>query len=183
LLLALSGSAEATLPSTDELQIVSDPLGASAVVMPDGARCTTPCRMTLERLSDHVVEISKPGYETTSVRVGPERERFWAVQYLTPNPVRVVLKSSVSPNAVAAPSAAQSLPEPAASLDNCIQPSVVDREVCLGRLKLALPREIVEAVLGPPDGTTRDGTTLRYRDRYLRFDADGRLAEITDKPQ
>ena len=183
LLLALSGVAEAALPSTDDLQIVSDPLGASAMVMPEGVRCTTPCRMTLERMRDHVVEISKPGYESASVRVEPASERLWTEQYLTPNPVRVVLKRSVPSNTVAASPIVPPLPEPVASLDNCIQPSVVDREACLGRLKLTMPRELVEVVLGPPDGATRDGTTLRYGDRYLKFDADDRLVAISDKAQ
>jgi hypothetical protein len=182
-LLALSGSADAAHPSTDELQIVSDPLGASALVTPDGARCTTPCRVVLARLREHVVEISKPGYGTVSVRIEVGSDRFWSERYLTPNPVRVVLKRSDPSPAVADPSAAPPLPEPVASLENCIQPSVVDREACFGRLKLRMPRDLVETVLGPPDGTTRDGTTLRYGDRYLKFDADGRLAEISDKPQ
>lgn len=78
------------------------------------------------------------------------------------------------------------LPEPppaSASLDNCIQPSVVDREACRGRIRLGIDRTEVETVLGPPDGTTRDGAIAQYGDRYLKFDGDDRLVQISDQPQ
>jgi hypothetical protein len=38
------------------------------------------------------------------------------------------------------------------------------------------------ALLGQPDGTSRDGTTFRYGDRYLKFDAAEKLIRISDKP-
>jgi dipeptidyl aminopeptidase/acylaminoacyl peptidase len=74
-------------------------------------------------------------------------------------------------------------PPASASLDNCIQPSVVDREACRGRIRIGIDRAEVEAVLGPPDATTRDRARAQYGDRYLKFDAHGKLMQISDQPQ
>lgn len=80
------------------------------------------------------------------------------------------------------PQALPEAPPAVASLDNCIQPAAVDRETCLGRIRIGMSRGEVEAVLGPADATTRDGTTVQYGDRYLKFDGEGKLVKLSDEP-
>jgi len=188
-LLALCGPVQAAArDSTDDLIIESDPPGASVDVKPDGIHCKTPCDIKLARLFDYELEIDKAGYATVSVRVQAGSNQPRAEKHLTPNPVRVTLVQTgplpqePAPEVKPPTSSPPPLPEPVASLDNCIQPAAVDREACLGRIRLQMPRSDIEVVLGPPDGTSRDGTTLRYGDRFLKLDAAGRLAKISAEP-
>jgi hypothetical protein len=175
---------------TDELHIDSDPTGAAVLIKPDMIRCVTPCTLKLARLLDYVVEVSKPGYATEGVTIKAGSNQPRAERHLKPNPVLVTLTRTgpLPPPAEPAEPAAPPkppvpLPEPFASLDNCIQPAAVDRETCRGRIRLQMPRDVVEAVLGPPDATSRDESTLRYGDRYLQFDAAGLLVKISDQAQ
>lgn len=64
--LFLSGCATITTGPTQKVPVTSNPTGAFAKV--DGAMAAvTPTIFTLERKSDHVVEISKQGYRTATV--------------------------------------------------------------------------------------------------------------------
>lgn len=89
-----------------------------------------------------------------------------------------------TPMAEATPdaSALQTTPPPATLAASCIQPALVDREICLGRLRLGMTKADSVALLGAPDGTSRDQMTFRYGDRYLKFDGAGSLVAISDKP-
>ncbi len=200
----LAGCATVTRGSTESLVIESEPSGARAEVSPPGLRCTTPCSVELKRKRNYVVELRKDGYDTTRVQVGSVTAAAGragmagnvlvggiigmgvdtatgATRGLSPNPVRVLLlPTGTAPPAPPPPDT--SLTAAVAANENCIQPSVVDRETCLGRLKLGMAKDEVVALLGAPDGTSRDGTTLRYGDRYLKFDADERLLRISDRP-
>lgn len=76
----------------------------------------------------------------------------------------------------------QPAPPPASPQPQCIQPGLVDREICHGRLRIGMTKAESIAVLGTPDGTSRDQLTHRYGDRYLKFDDGGSLLAISDKP-
>jgi hypothetical protein len=183
-LVATSGAAMADRGPTDDLVIQSDPADASVVVKPDGIYCKTPCKLKLGRLLNYEVLVEKEGYSPQSVSVRAGSDQFRAEKGLSPNPIKVTLvgNGALQPVEPAPVNPPLPLPEPRASLDNCIQPAAVDRETCLGRIKLQMPRNVIEAVLGPPDAASRDNTTLRYGDRYLKLDAAGRLITISDKP-
>lgn len=126
-----------------------------------------------------------------------------ASKVLRPNPVQVTLLPATAPpvplpvreagtetvamqvaTPVMAPMAAalQAPAAPAAAGENCIQPALVDREICLGRLRLGMTKSEAIALLGAPDGTSRDQMTFRYGDRYLKFDAAELLTGISAKP-
>jgi len=130
-----------------------------------------------------------------------------ASKVLRPNPVKVTLvpvttppvplparaavaELTVTPTAVSTPAAdatpdasvLQTTPPPASLAVSCIQPALVDREICLGRLRLGMTKSDAIALLGTPDGTSRDQMTFRYGDRYLKFDAADVVAAIGDKP-
>jgi hypothetical protein len=64
----------------------------------------------------------------------------------------------------------------------CFQPSKVDREECLGHLRITMGKDEVLGVLGTPDAKSKDEMTLRYGDRVLRFDDKSRLVEIAEAP-
>ena len=182
-LAAASGAAMADRGPTDNLVIQSDPADASVVVKPDGIYCKTPCNLKLGRLLNYEILVEKEGYSSQSVSVRAGSDQFRAEKGLSPNPIKVTLARNGLPLEEPAPAIPPPpLPEPRASLGNCIQPAAVDRETCLGRIKLQMPRSDIEAVLGAPDATSRDNTTLRYGDRYLKLDAAGRLMAISDKP-
>ncbi len=182
-LAAASGAAMADRGPTDDLVIQSDPTDASVVVKPDGIYCKTPCNLKLGRLLNYEILVEKEGYSSQSVSVRAGSDQFRAEKGLSPNPIKITLARNGLPLEEPAPAIPPPpLPEPRASLDNCIQPAAVDRETCLGRIKLQMPRSDIEAVLGAPDATSRDNTTLRYGDRYLKLDAAGRLMAISDKP-
>ena len=206
----LAGCATVTRGRTDDLIIQSVPTGARATIHPDGIHCTTPCTIALKRKKSYVVELHKDGFDSASVAVQPVTDgagragmagnilvggligmgvdaATGAIKGLSPNPLQVMLLPTVpQPEvpvqvaAVAAPPAAAS--EPAGPGANCIQPSIVDREACLGRLQLGMSKAGIIVLLGQPDGTSRDGTTFRYGDRYLKFDAAEQLIRISDKP-
>lgn len=65
---SLGACATITRGSQQQFSIVSDPDGA-AVEMTNGLRCTTPCKMKINRKSDFVVRVMKEGYEPAEVRV------------------------------------------------------------------------------------------------------------------
>ena len=116
-----------------------------------------------------------------------------ASKVLRPNPLKVTLVPKPGQPAPQAGSEVQApavptipAPEipapPAALVSQCIQPALVDREACLGRLRLGMTKVESVALLGTPDGASRDQKTHRYGDRYLKFDAADVLTAIGDKP-
>ena len=117
-----------------------------------------------------------------------------ASKVLRPNPLRVTLEpnptpvaaSAATPSTVAAPMTwsppQPPAPPPASAHPQCIQPGLVDREICHGRLRIGMAKAEAVALLGTPEGTSRDQLTYRYGDRYLKFDANESLLAISDKP-
>jgi hypothetical protein len=120
--------------------------------------------------------------EIDNERETVERAIVHLRKYL-PHGLDTALRGNLSQPAQSPARDALEPPPASASLDNCVQPSAVDREACRGRIRIGIDRTEVEAVLGPADGATRDGVIVQYGDRYLKFDAEGRLVQISDKPQ
>lgn len=113
---------------------------------------------------------------------------------LRPNPLRVTLEpnpvSMSSSGGTPSTGAAATrwtppqppAPPPASAQPQCIQPGLVDREICHGRLRIGMTKSESVALLGTPDGASRDQLTHRYGDRYLKFDGSDALLAISDKP-
>lgn len=198
---AASGCATITRGTNDVLVVNSDPVGAS-VQISGGLQCTTPCSVELKRKRDYHLKITKPGFEPVEtdvmsqiagagaagmagnvllgglIGVGVDAATG-ATKSLKPNPVEVKL----------IPATTQSWSSPvdrtadlnAAPIESiCDQASKVDRAECRGTLKIGFTQAEVLGVLGQPDGKSEDGSVLRFGDRYLKFDVDGRLGSITD---
>ena len=64
----LGGCATVTRGSTDQVQIISDPVGVNARTS-TGYSCTTPCTIQVPRKDDFTVVFQAPGYETVTVPV------------------------------------------------------------------------------------------------------------------
>lgn len=65
---SLGACATITRGSQQKFAVISEPEGA-AVEMSNGLRCTTPCKMKVNRKSDFVVKVMKDGFEPAEVRV------------------------------------------------------------------------------------------------------------------
>jgi hypothetical protein len=63
------GCASITRGTTDQVQIMSDPVGAE-VHTSMGQTCTTPCTLQFNRKDEFVVTASKPGYHSAEMPVG-----------------------------------------------------------------------------------------------------------------
>lgn len=66
LMVVLCGCATIINGTTQEVSISTTPQGAS-VKTTDNATCTTPCKLELARKQDHILNISKEGYEETNL--------------------------------------------------------------------------------------------------------------------
>jgi hypothetical protein len=64
----LSSCATITRGSTEQIQIVSDPIGIHAHTSL-GHACVTPCTLQIARKDEFTVVFEEPGYETVSVPV------------------------------------------------------------------------------------------------------------------
>ncbi|MDB5571492.1 MAG: hypothetical protein JWN93_2675 [Hyphomicrobiales bacterium] len=64
----LAGCATVTRGTTSQVQIVSEPSGASARTSL-GQQCTTPCTLQMSRKDEFTVVYSMPGYEDAQVDV------------------------------------------------------------------------------------------------------------------
>jgi len=136
---SLSACATITRGTQEKFAITSDPDGAT-VEMTNGLRCTTPCKMKVNRKSDFVVKVAKEGYEPAEVRVQGKVKgggvaggvlgnaifggligagvdaSTGAMLNLTPNPVQVKLKplsQAVTAATEANTAAAPAAPAPA----------------------------------------------------------------------
>lgn len=65
---SLAGCATVTRGTTNQVQIVSEPSGAS-VRTSMGHQCVTPCTISVSRKDEFVVSYSMPGYEDAQVQV------------------------------------------------------------------------------------------------------------------
>ena len=65
---SLGGCATVTRGTTNKVQIVSEPNGASARTS-FGHQCTTPCTLSVSRKDEFSVVVSAPGYEEQRVDV------------------------------------------------------------------------------------------------------------------
>lgn len=65
---ALGGCATVTRGTTNQIQIVSEPSGASVLTSMNQS-CMTPCTLTVSRRDEFSVTISKEGYESQVVAV------------------------------------------------------------------------------------------------------------------
>jgi hypothetical protein len=200
-----AGCATVTRGKTDEVWFESIPWGARVTLQPPTVDCVTPCAQELRHKQDYVVRFEKEGYVPAEVTVSSKfrgagvagfagnvilgglvgmgvDHATGANKVLQPNPVKVTLvpASAAATAAAATPLAVPALPAP--QVAQCIQPALVDRESCLGRLRLGMAKAESVALLGTPDGTSRDQLTHRYGDRYLKFDATEMLVAIGDKP-
>ena len=63
-----SGCATIIHGTTQDIPINTNPDGCIAKTA-DGQQCITPCQLSLKRKNDHVINISKEGYESSSVTV------------------------------------------------------------------------------------------------------------------
>ncbi|MDP4594606.1 MAG: PEGA domain-containing protein [Beijerinckiaceae bacterium] len=68
LLFPLAGCATVTRGTTNEIQLYSEPSGATARTSLSQV-CTTPCTLTVSRKSEFSVTFSKPGFEDQIVHV------------------------------------------------------------------------------------------------------------------
>lgn len=66
LYLLISGCASIIHGTTQDIPIVTTPDGAIAKTG-DGVECKTPCKLTLKRKQDHVIQIKKDGFEDYTV--------------------------------------------------------------------------------------------------------------------
>lgn len=64
-----SGCATVTRGTTDQIQIMSDPLGAEARSSL-GHSCNTPCTIHVSRRDEFIVSFAKEGYKRQSITVG-----------------------------------------------------------------------------------------------------------------
>ena len=80
-------------PKTEQLRIESDPAGAEAK-NPDGATCQTPCEFSVTSGSALSITMSKVGYQTLTVPIGPESSGG----PLRPNPVFAKLQPLPPPS-------------------------------------------------------------------------------------
>ena len=65
---SLAGCATITRGTTSQIQIVSEPSGASARTSL-GQQCVTPCTISVSRKDEFAVNYSMPGYEDAQVQV------------------------------------------------------------------------------------------------------------------
>jgi hypothetical protein len=65
----LSGCASVTRGTTDQVQILSEPVGAEARTSM-GHVCVTPCTLQFGRKDEFTVTASKPGYHSAEMAVG-----------------------------------------------------------------------------------------------------------------
>jgi len=206
-----AGCATITRGTTEEVEFISDPPGARVTLQPATVDCFTPCYLELKSKRSYFVNFELEGYEKAQVKLeakfaGAGAAGFagnvliggligmgvdsatGALKVLRPNPVRVTLVAkpghpAPKPASEPAAPAAPTIPAPPAELvSQCIQPAVVDRETCLGRMRLGMTKSESVALLGEPDGTSRDRKVYRYGDRYLKFDAADVVVAIGDKP-
>lgn len=207
-LLTAAGCATIARGTSEPLLIETYPAQVRAVILPANIQCTTPCSVLLKHKLDYTIKLEKEGYQLLDVIVRSKVEgagaagmagniviggligmgvdaATGATKGLSPNPVRVTMiplePTAQHPGAAMSAAPAAAVPVADAS-PNCIQPSVVDREACHGRLRLQMTKDEILALLGVADGRSRDDTTWRYGDRYLKFDAENRLIHISDKP-
>jgi hypothetical protein len=63
-----SGCATIVHGTTQDIPISTKPEGCIAKTA-DGQECKTPCKMSLKRKEDHIINISKEGHETSTVKI------------------------------------------------------------------------------------------------------------------
>lgn len=68
LLLFAYGCASIVHGTTQDISIAAKPDGCIAK-SEDGQQCTSPCKLELKRKKDHIIQVSKEGYETETVNI------------------------------------------------------------------------------------------------------------------
>jgi hypothetical protein len=197
----LAGCATITRGTGEVLVVETEPAGATVAIQPGNVQCKSPCSVELKRKKDYKVAISKEGYETVNTDVLSQIVSAGAAgmagnvllggiiglgvggtKGLKPNPVRVTLSPIRSTPSARGSTSERKAPQvnlsavPIESI--CDQPSLVDRQECLGTLRKGMTMDQVLQLLGAPDGRSGDGQVLRYQDRYLKFDSEQRLTRI-----